>query len=687
MTCLVVRGGILKTNSKCHIGGLVMSYLELTNICKNYQVGKQTFNVLKDINLQFELGEFVAIVGESGGGKTTLMNIIGGLDHDFTGTVSIAGQPLDYHQERQLDQYRREVIGYISQTYNLIGHLTVLENVMLALDMTKLSHGDRLRRAHELLANVGLTAQIKKYPQQLSGGQKQRMAIARALAGDPKILIADEPTGALDADNTADVMAMLQKIAREGRLVICVTHSQRVAGAATQIAELVNGRIKSQPVPTQNVGTTQTVASLPARPLSYWVSVMMAFKHMRHTWIWNTLIVVGTAIGLFAVMLFNGLGTGIKGYINHEMNALVDPQSIMVMHQADNAKDRDEQAAAVYDPAVAGGIAARMPVFTDSQLTALRDLKHVTNVEPGISATNATIAIGQQKYAAPELTTWTSSDPTRQLKAGHVAGDNQIVLDKSSIAQKWSATRWRQLVGRAVTVSYQTFNQKGQPVTVARVLTVAGIVDSTSEVGLNAVNYTTMQSMRSAARVSTQPTFVSVRIKSRVQNQVVVNEINHLSINGKHPFAATSIAATLDSFNTYVNIATKVLAAIAGISLIVSALMIIVTMFMSVSARMREIGILRSLGERRRDIRRLFTSEALMLGIISATLATGLSYLAERGLNHGLAKLTGGYALVQIQLSNVIAIFIIAIVIAWLAAILPARRAARANPIKALAAE
>lgn len=108
---------------------------------------------------------------------------------------------------------------------------------------------------------------------------------------------------------------------------------------------------------------------------------------------------------------------------------------------------------------------------------------------------------------------------------------------------------------------------------------------------------------------------------------------------------------------------------------------------MSVSARMREIGILRSLGERRRDIRRLFTSEALMLGIISATLATGLSYLAERGLNHGLAKLTGGYALVQIQLGNVIAIFVIAIIIAWLAAILPARRAARANPIKAFAAE
>ena len=664
-----------------------MSYLELANICKNYQIGKQTFNVLKGINLQFELGEFVAIVGESGGGKTTLMNIIGGLDHDFEGTVKIAGQPLDYRHERQLDQYRREIIGYISQSYNLISHLTVLENVMLALDMTKLSHGERRRQAHELLANVGLASQSKKYPQQLSGGQKQRVAIARALAGAPRILIADEPTGALDADNTADVMRILQKIAHAGRLVICVTHSQQVAGAATRVAQLVNGKIKAQPGDVKKRATEPTRPQLAAQPLPWWASVMMAFKHMRHTWTWNTLIVIGTAIGLFAVMLFNGLGTGIKGYISHEMNTLVDPQSIMVMHQADNAKDRDEQAAAVYDPAVAGGIAARMPVFTNSQIKALRDLKHVVAVEPGISATNATIAIGQEKFAAPELTTWTSNDPTSQLKVGHVAGNNQIVLDKSSIAQKWSATNWRQLVGRTVTVSYQTFNQKGKPVTVTRPLTVAGIVDGSSEVGLNAVNYTTMQAMRSAAQVSSQPTFVTVRITSRAQNQVVVNEINHLMINGKRPFAATSIAATLDSFNTYVNIATKVLAAIAGTSLVVSALMIIVTMFMSVSARMREIGILRSLGERRRDIRRLFTSEALMLGVISATFATGLAYLAARGLNHGLSKLTGGYALVQIQLGNVLTIFVLALVIAWLAAILPARRAARANPIKALAAE
>ncbi|MBU7448355.1 MULTISPECIES: ABC transporter ATP-binding protein/permease [Lactiplantibacillus] len=682
-----------------------MSYLELTNIHKSYQIGKQKFDVLKGINLQFELGEFVAIVGESGGGKTTLVNIISGLDHDFAGTVRIAGQLLDYHHEKQLDQYRREVIGYISQSYNLIAHLTVLENVMLALDMTKLSHGERLRRAHELLAQVGLTAQIRKYPQQLSGGQKQRVAIARALAGDPQILIADEPTGALDADNTAEVMAMLQKIAQDGRLVICVTHSQRVAHAASRIAELNDGHIQpqsnangQQQASPVSVGAATDAGSpkkpqpivrqqLPARPLPWHVSVMMAFKHMRHTWTWNTLIVIGTAIGLFAVMLFNGLGTGIKGYINHEMNALVDPQSIMVMHQADNAKDREEQAAAVYDPAVAGGIAARMPVFTGPQLTALRDLKHVTTIEPGISATNATIAINRQKFAAPELTTWTSDESTRNLKVGHVPGNNQIVLDKSSIAQKWSGTKWRQLVGQPVSVSYQTFNLQGKPVTISRTLTVAGIVDSSSEVGINALNYQTMQSMRAAAKVSTQPTFVTARITSRMQNQAVVNEINHLTIDGKRPFAATSISATLDSFNTYVNIATAVLAAIAGISLVVSALMIIVTMFMSVSARMKEIGILRSLGERRRDIRRLFTSEALMIGLISATIATGLSYVAARGLNHMLAKLTGGYALVQIQFSNIVVVFILAIVIAWLAAILPARRAARANPIKALLSE
>ena len=667
-------------------GGINMSYLELKAIHKSYYIGKTAYPVLKGIDLSFDLGEFVTILGESGGGKSTLMNIIGGLDRDFDGSVSVHGQPLDHHHDRQLDRYRRETVGYIYQAYNLISHLTVLDNVMLSLDMTKLSHQARMKRARGLLNQVGLTDQLKKYPSQLSGGQKQRVAIARALASDPQIIIADEPTGALDSQNTKEVLAILQKIAANGRLVICVTHSATVAHAGTRIVQLTDGKITDDQVIQAAAKPTTQRAKLAARTLPWRISLSTAFKHLRHTWSWNTLIVLGTAIGLFAVMLFNGLGNGLKGYINHQINALVDPQSITVMRYVDSAKAQEEQFAAQADPSEAGSVATHMPTFSNAQVTELKDVSHVVKVEPGIAASDAMITIGKTSYSAPQLTTWTSTDQPSTLKAGHLAGNNQIVVDKSSIAQKWSSKNWRQLVGQKVTVAYHTLNNQNRLVTVQRQLTVAGIADASTGAGLNAVNYQTMQSMRAAAKVNTQPTFVTVRINGRRQNEPVVSAINRLKTAGKQQFAATSISSALGTVNTYVNLATTVLAAIAGISLLVSALMIIVTMFMSVSARMKEIGILRSLGESRRDIRRLFTSEALMLGVFSATLATGLAYGLGSTLNHVLYRIAG-YNLVQIQFSNVISIFIIALLIAWLAAILPARRAARLNPITALAAE
>ncbi|CAM3078043.1 ABC transporter ATP-binding protein/permease [Lactiplantibacillus plajomi] len=663
-----------------------MAYLELRAVRKDYYIGKQPFPVLKGIDLSAELGEFIAVLGESGGGKTTLMNIISGLDRQFSGTVTVNGQQLDQLKDKQLDRYRRATIGYISQSYNLLRHLTVLENVMLALDMTTLSRADRLKRATSLLARVGLAEQVKKYPAQLSGGQQQRVAIARALAGNPPIIVADEPTGALDAKNTVAVMRMLQTIAKEGHLVICVTHSAQVAQAASRIEHLVNGQLVASP---HRSGASVTVEvaprlQLPARSLPWYASLMTAFRHMRFTWSWNTLIVLGTAIGLFAVMLFMGLGNGIRGYINHQINNVVDPQSVTVMRYTTNGKDQQEQSVAL-DPALAGTIAPHMPTFSPQQLQVLRDLDHVVGVEPGISATNATVTIDGTPYSAPELTTWTSSDPESSLMSGHAAKNDQIVLDKSTIAQKWSPTRWRQLVGHSVTVSFQMMNAAGRPILVKRQLKVAGIVNSASDASLNAVNYHTMRAMMRRAGLSTQPTFATVRVASRQQNEAVVTAINQIRIKGQPQFSANSISTTLDRVNTYVGLATAVLAAIAGISLLVSALMIIVTMFMSVSARMKEIGVLRSIGESRRDIRRLFTSEALMLGLFSAGLATGFAYGIGFGLNHWLYRIAG-YPLVQIHSTSIAVIFGLAVVIAWLAAILPARRAARLNPIKALSA-
>lgn len=356
------------------------------------------------------------------------------------------------------------------------------------------------------------------------------------------------------------------------------------------------------------------------------------------------------------------------------------------MRYVNTTKDQQEQSAVQADPALAERVASHTPTFSLTQIQQLRDLPFVTRVEPGISASDAMITINSTSYSAPALSTWTSLDPTSSLKVGRAPRDNEIVVDKSSIAQKWSATNWRRLVGRPVTVTYKMLGAKNQLVTVKRQLTVSGIASSNSGMDLNAINYATMQSMRRQVKVSTDPTFVTVRVNSRRHNETVVGAINRLKQGGHQQFVATSIASALNNVNTYVNLATAILAAIAGISLIVSALMIIVTMFMSVSARMKEIGVLRSLGERRRDIRRLFTSEALMLGGLSATGATILAYGLGGVLNHFLYRIAG-YSLVQIEPSNVVTIFVLSILISWLAAILPARRAARINPIEALAAE
>jgi ABC-type lipoprotein export system ATPase subunit len=307
-----------------------MAFLELQNIRKSYFLGKEEFPVLKGIDLEFELGEFVSILGESGGGKSTLMNIIGGLDREFEGQVTIDGQVLDHKKEKQLDAYRRGTIGYIYQAYNLISHLTVLENVLVSLEMTTLSQKEKVARATELLTKVGLQEQIKKHPNQLSGGQKQRVAIARALASDPKVIIADEPTGALDGKNTAEVLEILEDIAKDGKLVIAVTHSQDVANHGTRIVHLADGQIDDDQRLRPAFELPADDTRLADRPLPASASFRNAFKHLTYNFWRNSLIMIGTAIGLFAVMLFTGLGNGVKAYINDQVNSLANPTAVTV---------------------------------------------------------------------------------------------------------------------------------------------------------------------------------------------------------------------------------------------------------------------------------------------------------------------------------------------------------------------
>ena len=217
--------------------------LELKNIVKEYPTGNNTLTALRGINIAFRKSEFVAILGQSGCGKTTLLNIIGGLDKYTEGDLIINGISTKEYKDANWDAYRNHSIGFVFQSYNLIPHQNVLSNVELALTLSGVSKTERRNRAIEALTKVGLADQIYKKPNQMSGGQMQRVAIARALVNNPDILLADEPTGALDSETSIQIMEILKEVAKD-KLVIMVTHNPELADTyANRIVKLLDGKV------------------------------------------------------------------------------------------------------------------------------------------------------------------------------------------------------------------------------------------------------------------------------------------------------------------------------------------------------------------------------------------------------------------------------------------------------------
>ena len=240
--------------------------LKLTNIRKTYTVGDLTVDALRGVSLEFRDNEFVSILGPSGCGKTTTLNIIGGLDRYTSGDLIINGRSTKEYTDSDWDTYRNHSVGFVFQSYNLIPHQSVLANVELALTLSGVSKGERRRRAQEALEQVGLRDHMHKRPNQLSGGQMQRVAIARALINNPDILLADEPTGALDSETSVQVMELLREVAKD-RLVIMVTHNPELAQAySTRIIRLKDGQVTDDSDPYHSRTTSPpSQASRPRR--------------------------------------------------------------------------------------------------------------------------------------------------------------------------------------------------------------------------------------------------------------------------------------------------------------------------------------------------------------------------------------------------------------------------------------
>ena len=228
-----------------------MAILKLTDICKDYQQGKEPVRVLKNINMSVEQGEYLAIMGPSGSGKTTLMNLIGCLDVPTSGTYELQGEDLKNLNDDALADIRNRHIGFVFQNFHLLPKMDALDNVALPLLYAGVSLKERRARAEEALKSVGLEDRIHFLPNQLSGGQCQRVAIARAIAGKPELLLADEPTGALDTKSGNQIMEIFRQLSKEGMTIIMITHEQAIADCADKIYYILDGELRTDAAPTR----------------------------------------------------------------------------------------------------------------------------------------------------------------------------------------------------------------------------------------------------------------------------------------------------------------------------------------------------------------------------------------------------------------------------------------------------
>ena len=311
--------------------------LQLRNIVKDYHTGDEVVQALKGVSVNFRRNEFVSILGQSGCGKTTLLNIVGGLDQYTSGDLVINGKSTKDFKSRDWDSYRNNSVGFVFQSYNLIPHQSVLSNVELALTLSGVSKSERRKRAKEVLEKVGLGNQIHKKPNQMSGGQMQRVAIARALINDPDILLADEPTGALDTETSVQIMDLLKEIAKD-KLVIMVTHNPELAQQySTRIVKLLDGNIidDSNPFSDEDEAKEDDGSYTPRKTsMSLFTAFSLSLNNLMTKKGRTFLTAFAGSIGIIGIALILSLSSGFQKYINDVQEETLATYPIQITKKA-----------------------------------------------------------------------------------------------------------------------------------------------------------------------------------------------------------------------------------------------------------------------------------------------------------------------------------------------------------------
>nr|MDN1205926.1 MacB family efflux pump subunit [Escherichia coli] len=642
--------------------------IELKGVSRTYGNGDQTRTVLKNVDLTIVAGEMVAIIGVSGSGKSTLMNIMGCLDVPNRGDYYIDGQNAACLSPDELARVRREHIGFIFQRYHLIPDLSALGNVEIPAIYANSERDSRRQRATALLSRLGLEGREHHKPCELSGGQQQRVSIARALINGGKIILADEPTGALDSQSGQEVLAILNELNRRGHTVVMVTHDMKVARHAKRIIELCDGEIIADSGGC--VSATETLPKTNRIRQSYWKtlldrtreSMQMALKAMKTHRLRTTLTMIGIVFGIASVVTVVALGEGARQETLEEIKSL--GTNVVSIYPGQDLFDDSIESIRTLVPADANALAKQG--FIDSvspEVSASDNIRFL-----GKSAIASINGVGREHFRVKGI----------ELLQGTTFRDDRNALQEVIIDENT----------RKAIFDNTGLQALGQIVFLGSVpARVVGIAKSNNR--SDASNRITVWMPYSTVmyRIVGKPvlTGISVRLKDNVDNEAAISAISQLLTrrHGIKDFQLYNFEQIRKSIEHTSMTFSILILMVACISLMIGSIGVMNIMLISVTERTHEIGVRMAVGARRSDIMQQFIIEAVLVCLIGGALGIALSYITGALFN---ALADGIFAAIY-SWQAAVAAFFCSTLIGIIFGYLPARKAARMDPVISLASE
>ena len=780
--------------------------LELQNLKKVYKVGNTVTKALDDVSVAFRQKEFVAILGPSGSGKTTFLNVVGGLDRYDSGDMIINGQSTKSFKDTDWDAYRNNSIGFVFQSYNLISHLGITDNVELGMTLSGVSKEEKRQKAEDALRRVGLGDHLNKKPNQLSGGQMQRVAIARALANDPDILLCDEPTGALDSDTGIQIMELIQELSLE-KLVIMVTHNPELAeNYANRIIEFSDGQMVNDSNPYDNTVEADKL-NLKRTKMSYFTALSLSFKNIWTKKGRTFLTAFASSIGIIGIAVVLSLSNGFQEQIDQtQAETLAQfPITISQIAQDTSAENLTNiQDSGEPFPETSEVVADVDPRENLQHINPIDEefIDYVENIDPDLSqhinyARSTQLNLMREIDGEPQVVQFSNVDSENQitgdmmnmvssmtgvgvstfphnldsgnntflqdnydvLSGNYPANENEVVLivDENNEAnlhglnnlgfevEEGDAIPFEDIVGTKMALVYNNAYYEELPTgnyvpnqdleevynnDSNEIITVSGVLrikeDSPMDLLAPGIAYSDLLAQKvvnenqesdvvQAQEDSDVNVMTNEPLEGKTKDQLMTflgaDDIpNTIMIYPNNFEAKDEVLAYLDVFNEgkanedkiiYSDLAgtmteltgglmdaiTYVLIAFAAISLITSMIMISIITYTSVLERTKEIGVLKALGARKKDITRVFDAETLILGVFSGVIGIVVAYLLTFPINSIIESLTELSNVAQLDPVHALVLVIISTILTVLGGHIPAKMAANKDAAIALRAD